>query len=175
MKYLGMDISRYLRLQSTPAGAILQHILCRKNMTQKELSRLSGICTQHINAFIKGKRRFSVTSSMTIEKALGLDCDGLFYICQCRYDIAMEKKRLQSKPNIANICRATFWDVDLEKIDWQKGKRWAIQRVLEYGSESDYDEIVKFYGLDSIKKEIACFSDSLSFYARRNATKLGLL
>lgn len=46
-----------------------------------------------------------------------------------------------------------FWDVDKEKIDYQKSARFVIERVKTLGLLSDWFEIKNFYGLDKIKDE----------------------
>lgn len=154
---------------------MLQHILNRIGMQQKELSQLTGILPQHINSLIKGTRRFSVSSSLAIEDALGIDTDGLLYKCQCNFDISQAKKDRQRKPDLTKLRKTTFWDVDLEKIDWQKGKRWAILRVLEYGCQNDFDEIAKLYGRNSFISEINRHSNDLSPAILNNANLFGLI
>lgn len=43
-----------------------------------------------------------------------------------------------------------FWDVDPEAIDFDKHRRWVVQRVLEYGRMEDWQAIRELYGLDGI-------------------------
>lgn len=162
-------------MKSTPAGAILLHILQRTGVSQKSLSDISGILPQHINALIKGTRRFSPKSSLAIEKALNLEPDGLFYICQCNYDVTQAKRASQQKPDTSKLRKSTFWDVDLEKVDWQKGKRWAIQRILQYGCISDFIEISKIYGRNSFVEELNRSKLLLQPDVRHNASTFGLL
>lgn len=45
-----------------------------------------------------------------------------------------------------------FWDVDREKIDINKNKKWLVQRVLEYGLFSDWQIIYKYYGIEEIAR-----------------------
>lgn len=170
-----VDISRYLRMTATPAGAILLHILKSIGMSQIELSKSTGIRPQHINSLIKGGRRFSPVSSLNIEKAIGIDYDGFFYMCQCNFDIGQYKKTMQNKPNISNLRKSTFWDVNLEEVDWKKGRRWAILRVLEYGTKEDIDELVNFYGVESFRNEIRQGSSLSSIHIQEKAVKFGLL
>lgn len=169
------DIACYRKMNSTPAGAILLHILRRMGISQKRLSEISGIRPQHINALIKGTRRFSPSSSLLIESALNLDSDGLFYACQCNYDITMAKMARQLRPNIYKLRKSTFWDVDLEKVDWLKGKRWAILRVLQYGCINDFIEIAHIYGPQSFLEEINNGKILLEPGVRANAESFGLL
>lgn len=43
-----------------------------------------------------------------------------------------------------------FWDVDVNKVDINKNKRWFVNRVLEYGLINDWKLIIKLYGLNEI-------------------------
>lgn len=165
----------YLRMTETPAGAILRHVLGKLGVSQKRLSDIAGIRPQHVNALIMGSRRFSVESSLLIERVLGITIDGFFYKCQCNYDIAQAKKISQRKPDITKLRKSTFWDVDLEKVDWQRGKRWAILRVLEYGCESDINEIVRLYGRESFAAELGANQAVASVSMRHNASLSSLI
>ena len=53
----------------------------------------------------------------------------------------------QDKPN---LDRRLFWDERYDDIDWQKGAKGVIERVLERGGESEYAEIIRFYGRERI-------------------------
>ena len=47
-----------------------------------------------------------------------------------------------------------FWDIDIDSLDLDKNKRYVIQRVLEYGTLSDWMIIKSFYGINTISKEM---------------------
>lgn len=47
-----------------------------------------------------------------------------------------------------------FWDVNIDALDLDKNKRYIIQRVLEYGTLSDWMIIKSFYGINTISKEM---------------------
>ncbi len=53
-----------------------------------------------------------------------------------------------------NIPNKLFWDIDLSNFDDVKNRRLIIERVFMYGDISDVKEIIKFYGIKTIKKEI---------------------
>ena len=55
------------------------------------------------------------------------------------------------KPNITNKA---FWDVDFEKIDYEKSSVFVIDKVFNYGIFNDIIEIIRFYGEDRIKKDV---------------------
>ena len=56
-----------------------------------------------------------------------------------------------SKPNIS---KKAFWDVDFEKIDFEKSSGFVIDKVFNYGVFSDQLEVIRFYGIERIKKDV---------------------
>ena len=60
-----------------------------------------------------------------------------------------------------------FWDVEREKIDFNKNKKWLIHRVLEYGLLKDWVLISEYYGIKEIAQTAINFKDldkkSISF------------
>jgi len=51
---------------------------------------------------------------------------------------------------IKKLSKHLFWDVNIDKISFEKNKRLIIQRVLNYGFISDWNFIVKKYGIEEI-------------------------
>jgi hypothetical protein len=45
-----------------------------------------------------------------------------------------------------------FWNCDVKKLDVQKDKKIIIERIIEYGSESDEMLMWKIYNYNTIKK-----------------------
>lgn len=43
-----------------------------------------------------------------------------------------------------------FWDVKFEEIDFQQHMPYIVQRVLEYGADQDWRQLVSMYGIDRI-------------------------
>jgi plasmid maintenance system antidote protein VapI len=171
MKKLDKDIALYLNMPSVPSGAVLNRIIKKRQLSQVELASKTGILPQRINDLIMGRRRFTPEISIQIEIALGIECEGLFYIIQANHDVYMSKiHSCQCKPNLETFSSSTFWDVDLQKVDWNKGRDWAIARVLEYGNREEVEEICRFYG-SAIVKEIASKPQRFRLYdhVRRNS------
>ena len=52
----------------------------------------------------------------------------------------------KAKPAPKLLRRALFWDVNLEKIDFNLRKRYVIERVFERGNNEEILEIISFYG-----------------------------
>jgi len=62
------------------------------------------------------------------------------------------------------LSKHLFWDISPNVLDEVKSKRIIIERVFTLGDIEDIKEIVRFYGLPVIKKEIvnAGFIDNKS-------------
>jgi hypothetical protein len=57
----------------------------------------------------------------------------------------------QTKPQLS---RQAFWDVDFEKIDYEKYAGFVVEKIVERGSYTDFKELRKYYGDKRIKHEI---------------------
>jgi len=62
----------------------------------------------------------------------------------------MEKPLNNKSPQIEKLSSHLFWDVNIHKIDFEKKKKFIIQRTLEYGFLSDWKIILEYYGIDEI-------------------------
>lgn len=62
-----------------------------------------------------------------------------------------------------NLPKYLFWDWDYNAINWQTGYRSIIARVLERGNNEEWQEVIRFYGNDTIinalKSEIKYLPD----------------
>ena len=148
-----MNAEIYLNMPSVPAGAILYRIVQQKHIHQTALAQKTGLIPQRINDLIMGRRRFTPQNSFILEQALGISLQGFFYKIQANHDIYQAQLTSgQPKPNLNKLTQTTFWDVDLEKLEWTKCQDWAIRRVLEYGTTEEIEELYRFYGHDAFAK-----------------------
>jgi len=53
-------------------------------------------------------------------------------------------------PLQANFSAALFWDVEAEGIDFDKHRRWVVQRVVELGQIEDWRAICELYTFDGV-------------------------
>ena len=53
-----------------------------------------------------------------------------------------------------DISSTAFWDVDFNKIDFEKRGLFVMEKVANYGTWQDFVNLVKFYGVDRFKREI---------------------
>ncbi|OFX40882.1 MAG: hypothetical protein A2X08_17060 [Bacteroidetes bacterium GWA2_32_17] len=64
----------------------------------------------------------------------------------------MNNNKHNTEINLDQLSPHIFWDVDKSKIDFNKNKKWLVQRVLEYGLLNDWQIIYKYYGIEEIAK-----------------------
>jgi len=57
-----------------------------------------------------------------------------------------------------DISAKAFWDVDFDKIDFEKSSLFVIEKVFNYGTFAEQIEIIKFYGIEKIKEEVVKIS-----------------
>lgn len=53
-----------------------------------------------------------------------------------------------------NLPKRLFWDVDFTALDEVKNRRLIIERVFSMGDIQEVKEILRFYDMATIKKEI---------------------
>lgn len=63
----------------------------------------------------------------------------------------METTSKSTKPDISSLA---FWDVDFEKINFQKNSLFVMEKVLNYGPWDDIINLIKYYGEERIRQEI---------------------
>lgn len=62
--------------------------------------------------------------------------------------------KLPSQIQPSDFSSHLFWDVDVHKIDLKRTKRWLVERVVEYGSLSDWKMLNALYGKEEIKNQV---------------------
>ena len=55
------------------------------------------------------------------------------------------------KPILSNFL---FWDCDKNKIDYKKRANFVLERVFSMGTENDVREVVRYYGIETIKHTV---------------------
>jgi len=54
-------------------------------------------------------------------------------------------------PRFSHQC---FWDMDCDKLDFNKGKNYIIGRVIQNGNYEDVEALFAYYGSNTIKEEV---------------------
>ncbi|MEZ4936894.1 MAG: HigA family addiction module antitoxin [Crocinitomicaceae bacterium] len=148
------------KIKGIHPGALLKWVLENQNLTGSELASKIGEHKQTLSAIINKKRSINPGLSIKLSKVFGVEED-YFMILQASYDVKMAAEQEEkSRPNISNIRKALFWDTDFQKIDWIKNKRAIIKRILERGNKTEIEEIISFYGKNTLIKEAKAIKES---------------
>ena len=81
-----MDNSRITPFIATHPGEMIKDELKERNMTQKQLSELTGIKPSVLSETINGKRSVSLSVAMALEKAMGIPAE-VWMNLQTQFDI----------------------------------------------------------------------------------------
>ena len=130
-------------------GKFVQRELKKHNFNQRQFALSINEYPQTLSAIINGKRRMNVELSLKIEEKLNLE-EGFLMTLQIHNDIKIAKFDPNYKPDLAKIRKVTFWDTNINTIDWKLMKRSVIERIFSYGDEFEQAEIVEFYGKSEV-------------------------
>jgi antitoxin HigA-1 len=154
------DISKIIGVHP---GAVLSRELKKNGMEKKQFALSIDEFPQTISAISQGRRGVNPALSIKLGNALGVN-ESYFMLLQAYYEVEKVKKQqlsAQIKPDLSCVSKATFWDTDIEKIDWQRQKRAVILRVFERGSEAEIKEFVSFYGKETVVETLKTASNYL--------------
>ena len=142
-------------LKGLHPGVFLQRELNRHKLKSGYFAESIGEHPQTVSAIIRGRRSMNIPLSLRIENALGLE-EGLLMMLQVHYDIAEEKRRLSlsNRPDVTKFRATLFWDTAFDNIDFMAHKRYVINRVFERGAEEEIQEIIRFYGKETVLSTI---------------------
>ena len=66
----------------------------------------------------------------------------------------MGKKANKINKTPPRFSQQSFWDTNMDKIDYDDSKSWVIARIVSYGSSNDNLSMFQYYGEDVVKKEV---------------------
>lgn len=153
-------------------GAILKRELARQSLKNVQLASAIDEYPQTIHAIIKGKRGVNPKLSIKLGAFFRVS-DDYFMLLQAAYEVrqALFKHRKDAPPIASKLRKSLFWDTNIETIDWEKHKRAIIQRVFERGTQREIEELIKFYGMDEVRKEVKHITHSLVAHYEENVQK----
>ncbi len=144
----------YEKYKGIHPGIVLDRELKKRSIKQRPFALSLEEHPQTFNAITKGKRGLSTALALKIERELRLE-EGTLVILQAYYDIQkIKEKETQKTPDLNILRKSLFWDTDLQKINWEKKYKAVIQRVFERGDEKEKNEIIRFYGIEKVKKAL---------------------
>ena len=57
---------------------------------------------------------------------------------------------MHNKNKISDLSPHLFWDTEFSNITWEKNSDFLVQRILEYGKESDWKILLNQYSVQQI-------------------------
>ncbi len=143
------------KIKGIHPGLILKREIKKRGLKNKELALSLNEHAQTIGAILKEKRSVNPNLSIKLGRELGVESD-YFMMLQASYDVkkAESENLEQETPDMKIIRRILFWDTDFDKIDWNKNKKAAIKRIFERGNDKELIEIIRFYGIETIRKSL---------------------
>lgn len=149
-------------LKGIHPGFFLANELRKRKIPKGQLALQISEYPQVIGDIANGKRRLSPRIALKLDNALNKE-EGFFMLLQAWHDI-IEEKRSQhiatSTPDLSKFRSGTFWDTDINQIDWNKQYRAVIQRIFERGNEEEKEEISRFYEKEKIKFTLASLQEN---------------
>lgn len=162
----------YNRVKGVHPGAILKRELKKRELKSIDLAKSIDEHPQTINAITKEKRGINPKLSIKLGEYFGTEPD-YFMILQASFEVSKafcikysNQNQLQGK-----VRKAIFWDVDMEKIDIHKNKRFIIKRILERGNQQEIKTLISIYTLPVIENEIKNLQTSFIPNYERNIEK----
>lgn len=52
------------------------------------------------------------------------------------------------------LSRSLFWDTNPDTVNFDKSARYVIEKVVTRGQFEDWQEIKRYYGLETIKQQV---------------------
>jgi hypothetical protein len=93
---------------------------------------------------------------------------------QAAYEVncILEKQRSNNNtPNLLVIRKVLFWDTDFDNINWVSKQSAVIKRIFERGNEAEIQEIIGFYGKETVEKTISKYQNDFIPKFKENMMK----
>lgn len=62
----------------------------------------------------------------------------------------MNNKQNEKRADLPQLRAVLFWDTKISELDWDKQKKAIVKRVFERGNEIEKNEIIRFYGVETV-------------------------
>ena len=78
-------------------------------------------------------------------------------------EIRIERQPLIRHVRRPNLPKVLFWEFDFDQLDWVRSYKTIIERVIDKGSQAEWEEMIRFYGkeyvIHALENEITYLSD----------------
>ena len=135
----------FLTYRTIPIGTLIRKALKERHLSQRCLALSTGLSYGHVNGIVNNNRKAGQISASKIEKCLCISSGLLLKIQKFQLQREAELKHIIMEGAKPSIRRYVFWDINFDKLDWQKNKVFIIKRVEQYGTEEEKDAVARFY------------------------------
>ncbi len=143
------------RYRSIPPGVILSRVLKKRGIRNSTFAQAVGIYAQSWHAMARGLRPIPLEPSLRMDRFLDYPV-GTVARLQLEFEIWNAARSFQAvPPELQTLRRSLFWDTTWEKLDWERNSDAIIRRVQEYGSPSEKDLVVAYYGQEKVEQALA--------------------
>jgi addiction module HigA family antidote len=135
-------------------GAILKRELKKRGIKLIELATEVNEHKQFISTLLKERRGINANWSVKIAKVFKL-APSFYMQIQAVYEFKqiLKKQNLANPtPNLSFIRKLLFWYTNFDKFNRIAKKSAVIKRVFERGNELENQEIIRFYGWETLSK-----------------------
>lgn len=138
---------QYFKMHDSSANAILKRILISLGKSLDDIAKLFQISINEAEFYLTQKR-LNEKDSAILSEYLKIGTKDYFLILQQNHDRYLKdnERSIKDTPNLTKIRKSTFWDVNIQMLDWRKGYKFVISRIYEYGNDTEKEEIKEYYG-----------------------------
>lgn len=140
----------YCKYRGIPVSAIIKRDLQKLQMTQKSFAAQIGMSYRYFNRLLNTTCKFPVKAEIAIENILGYEISFISNLRnqQIEYDRQEESiLRPVLGKTLPLIRKCVFWDINPDKLDWSRHRKFIIARVNEYGNDEEKQSVMSFYNL----------------------------
>ena len=163
-------LPQFEKVKGVHPGAILKRELRKRNIKAVALAKSIEEYPQTINAITKERRGINPNLSIKLGEFFHVEKE-YFMLLQASYEVKCSLKKQQANPLTRKVRNILFWDTHIGSLDSVEHKRFIIQRVLEYGNESEIIHLIALYGKSVIKDELTNITNSVSPSLIQNVDK----
>ena len=115
----------------------------RLGLTQTELAKRMKISRPYVTKLLSGDVNITFASAERLAKALKMD---FFPALKESHENGITRVSMSKNDFSENL----FWDADPSDLDFDRNRRYVIQRVLERGTVKDLGKIFNLYGMAGV-------------------------
>jgi addiction module HigA family antidote len=161
------------KLNGVHPGAVLKRELKKRGIKPIDLASEIGEHKQTISAILNERR--GINANLSVKLAQFFSIDPSFYMhLQAAYEVncILEKQRSNNNtPNLLVIRKVLFWDTNFDNMNWVSKKSAVIKRIFERGNEAEIQEIIGFYGKETVEKTISKYQNDFIAKFKENVLK----